>query len=132
MADRETKTEAELTALVLQTVRDAGFAWVEAVKLQSDPMRNPNWVLTQIVGKAPTPIHAFWAQHHPTVVRVAGTLSAKAQLAVRSNLWGTNAVFAATTRPRLGGVAGPTLRLAIRAGLSVLACRWNRARGHGL
>jgi hypothetical protein len=67
MADRETKTEAELTALVLQTVRDAGFAWVEAVRLQSYPMRNPNWALTQIVGKAPTPIHAFWAQHHPTV-----------------------------------------------------------------
>jgi hypothetical protein len=41
MADRETKTEAELTALVLQTVRDAGFAWVEAVKLQSYPMRIP-------------------------------------------------------------------------------------------
>jgi hypothetical protein len=70
MADRETKTEAELTALVLQTVRDAGFAWVEAVKLQSHPMRNPNWALTQIVGKAPTPIHAFWAQHHPTVAEL--------------------------------------------------------------
>jgi hypothetical protein len=70
MADRETKTEAELTALVLQTVRDAGFAWVEAVKLQSYPARNPNWALTQIVGEAPTPIHAFWAQHHPTVAEL--------------------------------------------------------------
>jgi hypothetical protein len=33
-------------------------------------MRNPNWALTQIVGKAPTPIHAFWAQHHPTVAEL--------------------------------------------------------------
>jgi len=70
MADREAKTEAELTALVLQTVRDAGFAWVEAVRLQPYPMGNPNWALTHIVGKAPTPIHAFWAQHHQTVAEL--------------------------------------------------------------
>jgi hypothetical protein len=70
MPNKETKTEAELTALVLQTVRDAGFAWVEAVRLQSYPMQNPNWALTQIVGKAPTPTHAFWAQHHPTVAEL--------------------------------------------------------------
>jgi hypothetical protein len=70
MTEKETKTEAELTALVLQTVREAGFAWVEAVKLQSYPMRNPNWVLTHIMGKAPTPIHAFWAQNHPTVAEL--------------------------------------------------------------
>jgi hypothetical protein len=25
---------------------------------------------THIVGKAPTPIHAFWAQHHPTVAEL--------------------------------------------------------------
>jgi hypothetical protein len=70
MLQKEVKGETELTALVLQTVRDAGFAWVEAVRLQSYPMQNPNWVLTQIVGKAPTPFHAFWAQHHPTLTEL--------------------------------------------------------------
>jgi hypothetical protein len=56
-------------AWVLQTVREAGFAWVEAGQA-SYPMRNPNWALTHTVGKAPTPIHAFWAQHHPTVAEL--------------------------------------------------------------
>jgi hypothetical protein len=70
MNEKEAKTETELAALVLQTVREAGFAWVEAVRLQSYPMRDPNWALTDIVGKAPTPIHAFWAQHHPTVAEL--------------------------------------------------------------
>jgi hypothetical protein len=114
MADRETKTEAELTALLLQTVRDAGFAWVEAVKLQSYPMRNPNWALTQIVGKAPSRLLGPAPSDRG---RVAGTLSAKAQLAVRVTIstqqpLGHERGFRGDDTASSGGLAGPALRLA--------------------
>jgi hypothetical protein len=79
MTEKETKTEAELTALVLQTVRDAGFAWVKAVTLQAYPTENPNWALLHVDGKAPTPIHAFWAQHHPTVAELQACYQLKAE-----------------------------------------------------
>jgi hypothetical protein len=69
MADRETKTEAELIALVLQTVRDAGFAWVEAGQA---PIRceirigrsRTSWARRQ---RLFTP---SGAQYHPTVAEL--------------------------------------------------------------
>jgi hypothetical protein len=51
----------------------------EMVPVRSNPMQNPNWALTHIESKAPTPIHAFWAQYHPTVAELQHRYLLKAQ-----------------------------------------------------
>jgi hypothetical protein len=62
------KTEDELTKIVLDTFKEAGFDWVESVTLERRPLQIPNWRILRTSGHAPDANAPIKVITHPKVV----------------------------------------------------------------